>query len=130
MPGYTYADMNMVRAGVVGHPADWDWCGYREVAGLRERYRILDFERLVEKLEVRDIEEVREAYCGLIERRVGAEHFAREPEWTEPVAVGSEVSVRQVAGKLGWGRIEVGPVEEHEQSPWRAQAVSPLCRRF
>ena len=23
----------MVRAGVVGHPAKWDWCGYRELAG-------------------------------------------------------------------------------------------------
>ena len=51
LPAYTYVDMNMVRAGVVGHPSDWDWCGYREVAGLRERYRILDFERLVEKLD-------------------------------------------------------------------------------
>jgi hypothetical protein len=36
------------------------------VAGLRERYRILDFERLAGKLEARDFEEVREAYCGLI----------------------------------------------------------------
>ena len=31
-------------------------CG---VAGLRECYRVLDFERLVEKLEARNIEEVR-----------------------------------------------------------------------
>ena len=88
-----YVDMNMVRAGVVGPPADWDWCGYREVAGLRERYRILEFERLVEKLEARDIEEVREAYCGLIERRAGAEFFARESTWTEPVTVGSKAFV-------------------------------------
>ena len=29
-----YVDMNMVRAGVVEHPPDWNWCGYREVAGL------------------------------------------------------------------------------------------------
>mgnify|MGYP006280223853 FL=1 len=120
-----YVDMNMVRAGVVGHPSDWEWCGYREVAGLRERYRILDFERLVEKLEARDIREVREAYCGLIERRAEAEQFSREPEWTEPVAVGSEGFVREVAGRLGRRRIEVAPVEEDEQSTWRAQEVSP-----
>ena len=100
------------------------------MARLRERYRILDFERLVEKLEARDIEEVREAYCGLIERRVGAEHFARESRWTEPVAVGTEGFVGQVAGELGRPRIEVGPVEEHEQSTWRGQGVSPLYRRF
>ena len=121
LPGYTYVDMNMVRAGVVGHPADWDWCGYREVAALRERYRILEFERLVDKMEARDIAEVREAYCGLIERRAEAEHFVRESRWTEPVAVGSESFVREVAGRLGRRSIEVGPVEEHEQSTWRAQ---------
>jgi putative transposase len=120
-----YVDMNMVRAGVVSHPADWDWCGYREVAGLRERYRILDFERLAEKLEAGDIEEVREAYCGLIERRVEGERFARESRWSEPVAVGSEGFVREVAGRLGRRRIEVGPVEEDEQGAWRAEEVSP-----
>ena len=115
----------MVRAGVVEHPADWNWCGYREVSGLRERYRILDFERLAEKLEARDIQEVREAYCGLIEQRAEAEHFSRQPEWTEPVAVGSEGFVREVAGRIGRRRIEVGPVEEDEQSTWRAQEVPP-----
>ena len=125
LPAYTYVDMNMVRAGVVGHPFDWDWCGYREVAGLRERYRILDFERLVEKLEARDIREVREAYCGLIERRAEAEHFSRQSRWTEPVAVGSEGFVREVAGRLGRRRIEVAPVEENEQSTWRPEEVSP-----
>ena len=40
------------------------------------------------------------------------------------VAVGSEAFVWQVAGKLGRRRIEVGPVEEDEQSTWRAQEVS------
>ena len=32
-----YVDMNMVPAGVVGHSVGWDWCGYREVAGLSPR---------------------------------------------------------------------------------------------
>ena len=71
-----------------------------------------------------------EAYCGLIERRAEAEQFSREPEWTEPVAVGSEGFVREVAGRLGRRRIEVAPVEEDEQSTWRAQEVSPRYGRF
>ena len=71
------------------------------------------------------IEEVREAYCGLIERRAEAEHLCRESRWSQPVAVGSEGFVREVAGRLGRRRIEVGPVEEDEQSIWRAQEVSP-----
>ena len=71
-----------------------------------------------------------EAYCGLIERRAEAEQFSREPEWTEPVAVGSEGFVREVAGRLGRRRVEVAPVEEDEQSTWRAQEVSPRYGRF
>ena len=59
------------------------------------------------------------------ERPAEAEQFSREPEWTEPVAVGSEGFVREVAGRLGRRRIEVAPVEEDEQSTWRAQEVSP-----
>jgi putative transposase len=39
-------DLNMVRAGVVCHPRDWPWCGYQEIMGLRQRYRILDLEEL------------------------------------------------------------------------------------
>ena len=27
----TYIDMNMVRASVVEHPAQWEFCGYNEI---------------------------------------------------------------------------------------------------
>jgi hypothetical protein len=76
------------------------------------------------------IEEVREAYCGLIERRAEAEQACRESRWSEPVAVGSEGFVREVAGRLGRRRMEVGPVEGEEQSAWRAPEVSWRCKRF
>jgi putative transposase len=28
-----YIDLNMVRAGVVGHPSEWPWCSYPELSG-------------------------------------------------------------------------------------------------
>ncbi len=37
-----YIDLNMVRAGVVRNPAEWAWCGYQEMAGLRKRYRVVN----------------------------------------------------------------------------------------
>jgi putative transposase len=37
-----YIDLNMVRAGVVGHPQEWRWCGFSELTRLRQRYRMLD----------------------------------------------------------------------------------------
>lgn len=62
-----YVDLNMMRAGAVSHPADCDWWGCREMAGRRGRYRLLDSGRLAENLDARDIEDVREACCALIE---------------------------------------------------------------
>ncbi|MFW5915512.1 MAG: hypothetical protein ACOCTQ_03445, partial [Planctomycetota bacterium] len=97
----------------------------------RERYRILDFERLAEKLEARDFEEVREAYCGLIEERAEGQRQVREARWSEPVAVGSEGFVREVGGKLGRRRrIEVRPVGGEEENTWHAREVSPSYSRF
>ena len=37
-----YIDMNMVRAGVVKHPAEWVHGGYREIQQPPRRYRIID----------------------------------------------------------------------------------------
>ena len=35
-----YIDLNMVRAGEVKHPVEWDWCGYRELLGHKKRNRV------------------------------------------------------------------------------------------
>jgi len=55
----SYVDLNMVRAGVVKHPAQWRWCGYDELSGKRSRYRIIDLERLWETLGFNQEEEFR-----------------------------------------------------------------------
>jgi hypothetical protein len=44
--GLCYIELNMVRAGVVSHPREWEWVGYHEIMGQRKRYRLLDLERL------------------------------------------------------------------------------------
>jgi hypothetical protein len=41
----------MVRAGVFDHPAEWIFSGYHEIQNPRERYRIIDFEKLLSLLE-------------------------------------------------------------------------------
>ena len=35
-----YIELNMVRCGAVKHPRDWEWAGYGEIMGVRQRYRI------------------------------------------------------------------------------------------
>ena len=45
-----YIDLNMVRAGVVVHPSEWQWCGFQEIMGVKSRYRLLDIDFLTELL--------------------------------------------------------------------------------
>ena len=47
-----YVDLNMVRAGGVQHPAEWEVGGYHEIQRERERYRIVDRVALAEALGV------------------------------------------------------------------------------
>ncbi|MFN0316028.1 MAG: transposase [Burkholderiales bacterium] len=41
-----YVDLNMVRAGAVSHPDQWEHGGYREIQSPRNRYRIIDLNEL------------------------------------------------------------------------------------
>jgi len=92
-----YIDLNMVRAGVVGHPADWPWCGYQEIAGHRRRYRILDFEELLRLRGMTDLGAFAERYRAELGKALEGGSRCREPHWSESIAVGSEGFVRSVA---------------------------------
>jgi len=37
-----YMDLNMVRAGVVSHPAEWEISGYNEIQNPPQRYGVID----------------------------------------------------------------------------------------
>lgn len=91
-----YIDLNMVRAGEVNHPAEWQWCGYREFMGLRERYRILDVHTLLAMLGFSDIEKARASYQTELEKRIRGGELSRNAMWTESVAVGSKAFVETV----------------------------------
>lgn len=54
-----YIDMNMVRAGVVRHPAEWPFCGYNEIQTPRQRYSLIDYHRLIPLLQMKDIHDFR-----------------------------------------------------------------------
>lgn len=85
-----YVDLNMVRAGKVKHPSAWQWCSYGELTGQRQRYRIVDEERLLFLTGFSSMATFTEYYRGSMEERLAAGNVVREPCWTEAVAVGSE----------------------------------------
>lgn len=101
-----YVDLNMVRAGVVKTPEEWEWCGYREMMGLRKRYTVLDMETLLEKLDYDDMEEFREKYREEIKTRIRRGETKRNPVWTESLAVGNSEFVRKLKGRFGRMKIE------------------------
>jgi hypothetical protein len=85
-----YIDLNMVRAGVVGHPSEWAFSGYNEIQALRERYALIDYEGLRELLNFRGMDDLAEAYRGWVEDALTGIGHLRDGKWTESVAVGSE----------------------------------------
>jgi len=85
-----YVDMNMVRAGKVKHPGEWRWCGYDELTGRRKRYRIVNQDRLLALTDFPSMSEFAVFYAESVSERLAGGVPAREPCWTEAVAVGDE----------------------------------------
>lgn len=90
-----YVELNMVRAGAVPHPREWRWSGYDELIGTRERYRLLDLDRLLQSLDIGSIETFRTLYNEAIEQRIADRLLAREAHWTESLVVGSRAFIER-----------------------------------
>jgi putative transposase len=95
-----YIDLNMVRAVVVRHPEEWEWCGYHELAGLRQRYRLLDLECALKWLDGMSRDILAHEYGAAVERGIRFGEMTRNPDWTESIAVGSEEFVKNVSQKV------------------------------
>ena len=96
-----YIDLNMVRAGVVGSPAEWAFCGYNEIQSPPQRYSIIDRRRLRELFGIGAGDELSETYKGWVDGILMSGETARESKWTESIAVGKIEFMRKVKEKLG-----------------------------
>jgi putative transposase len=80
----TYIDLNMVRAGPVGHPQEWECCGCRGIQNPPDRHRRIDQEAVVCLLELGTVEELRawrqQSVRKCLDRGDGCQ---RHPKWTE-----------------------------------------------
>ena len=63
-----YLDLNMVRAGVVTHPSDWGFSGYNEIQNPRQRYALINYKRLMERLNIQTVERLKKSHNGWIEK--------------------------------------------------------------
>ena len=96
-----YLDLNMVRAGVVGHPSEWAFCGYNEIQSPPQRYSIIDRKRLMELVGIGVGDELSRTHTGWVDEILRSGKTARESKWTESVAVGNMQFIGTVREKLG-----------------------------
>ena len=123
-----YIDLNMVRAGVVPHPSQWGWCGYAELMGERQRYRLLDVKQMLKWCGADSLEGFRDNYRYVISEAVEKHELAREPWWTESIAVGRESFVRGIE-ELTTRRREM-LVEETTPSHWTLREAGVAYNAF
>lgn len=96
-----YIDLNMVRAGVVTHPAQWAESGYWEVQNPPNRYRVIDVQALIELVGLRELEQHQLARANWVDAALDRGLEGRDSAWTESLAVGSEHFVEGIKQALG-----------------------------
>jgi putative transposase len=97
-----YIDLNMVRAGVVKHPAQWPHSGYQEIQHPPERYRVINVAALSEACGFEDISKFQKVHREWVETGSNGDTMTRDDRWSESVAVGSESFVERVRAALGF----------------------------
>ncbi|MGA7877906.1 MAG: transposase [Desulfoferrobacter sp.] len=95
-----YIDYNMVRAGVVEHPNQWPHSGCHEIVDPPERYQLIDRNKLLQLLNIRDGQTLSETYRSWVNEMSKAEGRKRDENWTKPIAAGSESFVKKIKEKL------------------------------
>jgi putative transposase len=96
-----YIDLNMVRAGVVRHPAQWAHGGYREIQDPPERYALIALAELSALCGFTSVAGFQRAHRQWVEEALRSEKVVRDRRWSEAIAVGSQAFVQKVRSELG-----------------------------
>lgn len=124
-----YIDLNMVRAGRVEHPEQWEVSGYQEIQAPPERYRIIDTTALWQLVGTRTEAAMRGAHKEWVESSLAAGDLSRDDCWTESPAVGSRDFVARYLERAGAPRSRHKLVERADGLT-TAHGTSDLDERF
>jgi hypothetical protein len=115
----------MIRCGTVKHPEAWRWCGYDELIGTRQRYRIINIDRLLQSLHLNNHAELSHLHAEGISEQIALKKLTRAPHWTEALAVGSKDFVAHAQSQYQHRRsfVETGIVVDNEQNTWMLKEV-------
>lgn len=96
-----YIDMNMVRAGAVSHPDQWNPCGFQEIQQPPTRYCVIDLEALMRLLGIRDLNTLQRTHAAWMNEALKAEPLRHDESWTKSLAVGSQAFVARFQSESG-----------------------------
>jgi len=96
-----YIDLNMVRAGVVAHPAQWAFHGYNEIQNPRRKNKIIAYELLQQLLGFDSYDQLKAAHKVWVTQALKAGTGVRESQWSDSIAVGSKEFVDETKARLG-----------------------------
>jgi putative transposase len=95
----TYIDLNMVRAGAVNHPYEWDISGYAEIQAPWKRKAVIDYARLCSLLNAQSVGCLADTLRSAAESQL--QQSVRQPAWTETIGVGSEHFIGELKRAIG-----------------------------
>jgi putative transposase len=101
-----YIDLNMVRAGVVGHPDEWPESGYQEIQSPSQRYRIVDLDSLQSLFGLSSLARRHALHRAWVDAALKVAAHQREAIWSDSIAVGSLEYVEEMKANLGIGARE------------------------
>ena len=93
--------MNMVRAGVVNHPAEWGEGGYNEIQNPRRKCALIAYDRLRSLLGFPTYEDLMAAHAEWVGQFLTNRDQHRESIWTGSIAVGSREFTESTKRQLG-----------------------------
>jgi len=96
-----YIDLNMVRAGVVKHPAEWQHGGYQEIQHPPQRYRVIDIDALLELINISTLDTLQSQHRQWLDNELVSNNLARDETWTQSLAVGNREFVEEIQSLLG-----------------------------
>jgi putative transposase len=96
-----YMDLNMVRAGAVSHPDEWNESGYKELQQPRLRYALIDDRCLMDLLGIPSRDVLQKAHKSWVEEALRVDRIVRDSKWSESIAVGGKGFVAMVKKQLG-----------------------------
>jgi putative transposase len=97
-----YIDLNMVRAGAVRHPSEWEFSGYNEIQRPRKKCVLISYEALMNLAGYQNYDAFRKAHRKWVEAELEKIGSRRQSHWTQSIAVGSRAFIETVQEQLSF----------------------------